>query len=198
MFFGGEKFDWDATVQTAFLLSYFAISIPIHSVYYLLTRWFYALLDSKTPFYSSIVGVVSNTILSIVAILVLHLPVWSLGISFSLSMTLQVGILFFLLQKRALFKFMPFLLSLGKIVMAGIIAAPIPYVLIKLMDNLLLDTTRTVNIFYLLLASAFVYFLLYLFVAWFIGVRELSIIAQLTIKAKEFQRKITEMYTSYD
>lgn len=198
MFFGGEKFDWDATVQTAFLLSYFAISIPLHSIYYLLTRCFYALLDSKTPFYSSIIGVVANTLLSIVAILVFHMPVWSLGVSFSLSMALQVGILFFLLQKRALFRFIPFLLSLGKIILAGVVAAPIPYVLIKLMDNLLIDTTRTVNILFLLITSALVYFLLYLFVAWFIGIQELSIIAQLTIKAKEFQKKITEIYTSYD
>jgi putative peptidoglycan lipid II flippase len=198
MFFGGEKFDWDATVQTAFLLSYFAISIPIHSIYYLLTRCFYALLDSKTPFYSSIIGVVSNTVFSLVGILVLHLPVWSLGISFSLSMALQVGILFFLLQKRALFSFKPFMISLTKIVLAAVIAAPIPYILIKLMDNLLLDTTRTINIFFLLMVSGFVYFLLYLFVSWFIGIQELSIIAQLTIKAKEFQKKIIEMYTSYD
>ncbi len=198
MFFGGEKFDWDATVQTAFLLSYFAISIPLHSIYYLLTRCFYALLDSKTPFYSSIISVVANTILSLIAILVLHLPVWSLGITFSLSMALQVSILFFLLQKRAQFKLLPFAVSLGKIIATAIIAAPIPYVLIKLMDNLLLDTTRTINIFFLLLTSASVYFLLYLFVAWFLGITELSIIAKLTLKAKEFQKKITEMYTSYD
>jgi putative peptidoglycan lipid II flippase len=198
MFFGGEKFDWDATVQTAYLLSYFALSIPIHSIYYLLTRCFYALLDSKTPFYSSIIGVGVNTILSILAIVVLHMPVWALGISFSLSMALQVGILFFLLQKRALFKFIPFLLSLGKIILASVIAAPVPYILIKLMDDLLLDTTRTVNILLLLVVSAITYFLLYLFVAWFIGVTELSLVAQLTIKAKEFQKKITEMYTSYD
>jgi len=198
VFFGGEKFDWDATVQTAFLLSYFAISIPFHSIYYLLTRCFYALLDSKTPFYSSVVGVIINTLLSLVAILVLHLPVWSLGISFSFSIALQVSLLFFLLQRRALFSFMPFFISLGKISIAALIAAPIPYVLIKLMDNLLLDTTRTINIVSLLLVSSFVYFLLYLFVAWFIGVQELSIIARLTIKAKEFQKKVTEMNTSYD
>jgi len=198
MFFGGEKFDWDATVQTAFLLSYFAISIPFHSIYYLLTRCFYALLDSKTPFYASIFGVLLNTILSTLAIVVLHLPVWSLGISFSLSMILQVLLLFVLLQKKALFQFFPFLVSSAKIGIAAVIAAPIPYILIKVMDNLLLDTTRTVNIFYILVLSAALYFLLYLFVAWFINVKELSLVAQLTIKAKEFQKKIIEMYTSYD
>ena len=198
MFFGGERFDWEATVQTAFLLSYFALSIPLHSIYYLLTRCFYALLDSKTPFIASIIGVVVNTALSLVIILVLHMPVWSLGISFSLSMALQVGILFILLQKKAQFNIASFMFSFGKIIVAAIVSAPVPYVLIKLMDNLLLDTTRTINIFFLLVVSVLTYFLLYLFVSWFIGVRELSIVAQLTVKAKEFQKKITEMYTSYD
>lgn len=198
MFFGGERFDWEATVQTAFLLSYFALSIPLHSIYYLLTRCFYALLDSKTPFIASIIGVVVNTAVSLVVILVLHMPVWSLGISFSLSMALQVGILFILLQKKAQFNIASFMFSFGKIIVAAIVSAPVPYVLIKLMDNLLLDTTRTINIFFLLVVSVLTYFLLYLFVSWFIGVRELSIVAQLTVKAKEFQKKITEMYTSYD
>lgn len=198
MFFGGEQFDWEATVQTAFLLSYFALSIPLHSIYYLLTRCFYALLDSKTPFVASIIGVVVNTALSLVAILVLHLPVWSLGVSFSLSIGLQVGILFMLLHKKAPFNIVAFIYSFIKIILAAVISAPIPYVLIKLMDNLLLDTTRTINIFLLLVISACTYFLLYLFVSWFIGVRELYIITQLTVKAREFQKKITEMYTSYD
>jgi len=198
MFFGGEQFDWEATVQTAFLLSYFALSIPLHSIYYLLTRCFYALLDSKTPFVASIIGVVVNTALSLVAILVLHLPVWSLGVSFSLSIGLQVGILFMLLHKKAPFNIVAFIYSFIKIILAAVISAPIPYVLIKLMDNLLLDTTRTINIFLLLVISACTYFLLYLFVSWFIGVRELYVITQLTVKAREFQKKITEMYTSYD
>jgi hypothetical protein len=113
-------------------------------------------------------------------------------------MALQVGILFILLQRKAQFNIPAFLVSYAKIIIAASISAPIPYVIIKLMDNLLLDTTRTINIFLLLFISASTYFLLYLFVSWFIGVRELYIITQLTVKAREFQKKITEMYTSYD
>jgi len=198
MFFGGEKFDWDGTVQTAFLLSYFSVSIPFHAVYYLLTRSFYALLDSKTPFYASITGVIANTVLSLVFILVFKLPVWALGISFSLSMIIQDIILFVLLHKKISFDLFPFFLSFGKILFAAFISAPIPYIIIKLMDNLLLDTTRTINIFFLLCVSTIVYGLLYLFVSWFIGVQELYIISQLIGKAKQFQKKITEMYLSYD
>lgn len=198
MFFGGEKFDWEGTVQTAFLLSYFAVSIPFHSVYYLLTRSFYALLDSKTPFFASTIGVITNTILSLVFILVLKMPVWALGVSFSVSMIVQDMILFVILHKKIGFNLLQVTFSIMKISFAAFISAPIPYILIKLMDNLLLDTTRTINIFLLLCISAVVYGLLYLFVSWFIGVQELYIISQLIGKAKQFQKKITEMYLSYD
>jgi putative peptidoglycan lipid II flippase len=198
MFFGGEKFDWDGTVQTAFLLSYFSISIPFHAVYYLLTRCFYALLDSKTPFIASTIGVITNTLLSLAFILIFKLPVWGLGISFSISMIVQDLILFFMLHKKINFDLPSITKSIIKISFATLISAPIPYILIKLMDNLLLDTTRTINIFFLLSTSALVYGLLYLFVSWFIGVQELYIVTQLTVKAKQFQKKITEMYLSYD
>lgn len=198
MFFGGEKFDWEGTVQTAFLLSYFAVSIPFHSIYYLLTRSFYALLDSRTPFFASTIGVVTNTVLSLVFILILKMPVWALGVSFSVSMIVQDMILFVILHKKIGFNLIHVTFSIMKISFAALISAPIPYILIKLMDNLLLDTTRTINIFLLLCVSMVVYGLLYLFVSWFIGVQELYIISQLIGKAKQFQKKITEMYLSYD
>jgi putative peptidoglycan lipid II flippase len=198
MFFGGEKFDWDATVQTAFLLSYFAISIPIHAIYYVLTRCFYALLDTKTPFYASIIGIVINTALSVLFVVIAKMPVWSLGISFSLSISLQVLILFIFLNKKVAFQVGTMALSVGKIMFASVVAAPLPYIMIKLMDNLLLDTTRTINIMLLLGVSFVTYLLLYLFASWLLDVHELYVVTQLTIKAKEFQKKITEIYSSYD
>ncbi len=198
LFFGGEKFDWDATVQTAFLLSYFSISMPFHAAYYFLTRCFYALLDSKTPFINSIIGVGLNTIFSLIFVLVFKLPVWSLGISFSLAITIQVFMLFALLRKKTHIKILPFVLSLSKIAVAAVVSAPIPYVVIKLLDNLLLDTTRTINIVLLLGVSCLIYFLLYLFVSWLIGVSELYIITNLLIKTKDFKKKIIEINTSYD
>src|SRR3989344_6066223 len=41
LFFGGPKFDWEATVSTAITLSFFSISLPFHTIFYFLTRCFY-------------------------------------------------------------------------------------------------------------------------------------------------------------
>lgn len=198
IFFGGEKFDWDATVQTAYALSYFALSLPFHTVYYFITRCFYALLDSKTPFIISLLTVTINTLLSLYFVLVAKLPIWSLAISFSLSVVLNTTVLFVLLViKLKNIKLTFFITETAKIIMIAFIATPPAYYLIKLMDNLLLDTTRSLNVFLLLASSAIAYFLLYLILAWFFNIKEMYAISHLFTRAKMFQKKILEI-TSYD
>ena len=198
IFFGGEKFDWDATVQTAYTLSYFALSLPFHAVYYFLTRCFYSLFDSKTPFIISLFTIALNTLLSLYFILVLKLPIWSLAISFSISVIANSTILFVILAARLKNMDIPFFIKeIIKITLASCTASLPAYYLIKLMDNLLLDTTRTINVFVLLASSALLYFLLYLLLSWLLNIKELYSISRLFAKAKLFQKKITEI-TSYE
>ncbi|MEO6508484.1 MAG: murein biosynthesis integral membrane protein MurJ, partial [Patescibacteria group bacterium] len=99
-FFGGEKFDWPATVATAVTLSVFSLAIPFHSVYYFLTRCFYAFFDSKTPFVISLISIFLNASISLILILVFHMPVWSLAFSFTISMAVSVTLLIIMLYKK--------------------------------------------------------------------------------------------------
>ena len=126
LFYGGQKFDWEATVNTAYTLSYFAFSIPFHSIYYFITRCFYSLLDSKTPFIISLFSIAINTGLSLLFVLVFHFPVWSLAISFSIAMIINVIILFLILLFRLnQFNFKPLLEEGSKITVAAFISAQI-------------------------------------------------------------------------
>lgn len=199
LFFGGQKFDWPATVQTAVTLSYFALSLPLHSVYYFITRCFYAVLDTKTPFLVSVGTIILNTSLSLYFILYLKLPVWSLALAFSISVIVNVVVLGILLVKKI--KGLPFKHILSesvKILTSMFLSAFAAYYLIKLLDGLVFDTSRTINVFFLLLIAGLVYISLYLFLSWFLNVREIYLISNLLLKAKEYQRKIVELYTSYE
>ncbi|MFA5136400.1 MAG: murein biosynthesis integral membrane protein MurJ [Patescibacteria group bacterium] len=198
IFYGGEKFDWTATVQTAYTLSYFSLSLPFHAVYYFLARCFYGLLDTKTPFIVSLFTVSVNTILSLYFILVLHLPIWSLAISFSVSVILNSTMLFTILAYRLKNLRLPlFFFETAKITIAALLASPAAYYLIRLMDNLLLDTTRTVNVLLLLVASCALYFLVYLLLSWIFEIKAMYTVSTLFAKARRFQKKIVEI-TSYD
>ncbi|OGK31382.1 murein biosynthesis integral membrane protein MurJ [Candidatus Roizmanbacteria bacterium RIFCSPHIGHO2_12_FULL_33_9] len=199
LFFGGDKFDWDATVQTAITLSYFAFSIPFHSIYYFITRCFYAFLDSKTPFYISVVSIIINIIMSVIFIFVLKLPVWSLGISFSISITINVFLLLLLLSRKLKglnYKFL--VVESLKIFSATFISAFFVYLQMKILDGLIFDTTRTINVFFLLLTGALTYLLFYSFLSWVLGVKELKIITDFIRKARSHKKRVIEIYTDIE
>ncbi len=199
LFFGGQKFDWEATVQTAVTLSYFALSLPFHTIYYFLTRCFYAILDSKTPFFVSIFSILLNTCLSLLFTLVYKLPVWSLAIAFSLSITVNVILLLLILHRRLNgldFRFLA--VETLKMIVATFISSVFVYFLMKLFDGLIFDTSRTINVFLLLFTGISIYTVLYLFLAWVFDIKEIYLISKLLLKAREYQRKIIEVYVSYE
>lgn len=199
LFFGGQKFDWDATVQTAVTLSYFSIALPFHAVYYLLTRCFYALMDSKTPFYIGFFSILINTILSLAFVFYFHLPIWALAISFSISMTINSTSLFIILWKKISgFNFGFIVSELSKMLFAAFSSAIFSYFLMKLLDGLIFDTSFTINVFLLLAVTFSVFILLYLFISWITDVKEIYLITRLILKAREYQKKITELYTRYE
>ena len=199
LFFGGQKFDWDATVATAITLSFFSLSLPFHTIYYFITRCFYAFMDTKTPFFISMTTIVINTILSIVFIVVFKLPVWFLAGSFSLAMILNVVFLFLVLSKKVNGMDFPLLgIESVKMILATIISSVIVYFLMKLMDGLVFNTAYTINVFFLLLTGSVIYFFLYLFLCWLLNVREFYLVGRLLLKAKEYKKKIVEFYTIYE
>lgn len=195
IFFGGEKFDWGATVDTAVALSYFALSLPFHTIYYFLTRCFYSVMDTKTPFIISVVSVVINTVLSLVFVMYFKFPVWSLAISFSVSMIVNVLILYFILNKRLQGFNASFLVfETVKMMAATFISSVAAYYLMKLLDGLIFDTTRTINVFFLLLIGAVVFSAIYLFLSWLFDVQEIYLVSKLLLRAKEYRKKIVEIY----
>lgn len=199
LFFGGEKFDWDATVLTAITLSFFALSLPFHTIYYFLTRCFYALLDSKTPFFTSVIAIVVNTLLSLYFVLVVKLPVWALGISFSVAMILNVLLLVLLLHRKLpeldLYELCK---RTSKMVIATVVSSFIAHYLIRFLDELVLNTAYTINVFFLDVIAFIALFLLYFFLSWLLDIKELYIITRLLFKAKEYHRKIVEFYAGYE
>lgn len=196
LFFGSEKFDWQGTNLTAVTLSYFSISLPFHSIYYFLTRCFYAIFDSKTPFYISVFSVFMNAVLSVYFILVLRMPVWSLGISFSVSMILSVLLLLIVLHfKLNGYNVLLLITETVKMIFAAFLASYAANSMKDLLDGLIFDTSRTINVLLLISTVLSFYFLLYLLLSWLFSVREIYLLTQMMFKVKEYKRRITELYT---
>jgi putative peptidoglycan lipid II flippase len=199
LFFGGEKFDWEATVVTAKTLSYFALGLPFHTLYYFLTRCFYAFLDTKTPFLIGLFSIIVNTFFSIFFIFFLKLPVFALALSFSMAIILNTLSLFLFLTKKI--KNINYAYLIGetlKIFTATLIASLPSYLFLKMADPWIFNTRYTINVFFLLFSVALIYFFWYLFFSWVLDVKQLYLFTKLIGKAKEYQKKIIELFNQYD
>lgn len=89
---GSGKFNWDDTTNTANTLAFFALGLLAQSLIPLLSRAFYALSDTKTPF---VIGVIAELI-TIIGCLVLMRPLGAAGLALacSIGVTFNAIVLF--------------------------------------------------------------------------------------------------------
>lgn len=96
--FGTGAFDWEATKLTANTLAFFSLSLFAQCIIPLLSRAFYAFHDTWSPFIAAVISALVNIIF---ALLFKDLyGIVGLAFSFSLSMVLQVAILWITLRVR--------------------------------------------------------------------------------------------------
>lgn len=199
--FGAQRFGWEATVQTGLTLSAFSVAVITQAAVAILARSFYALHDTKTPMVASIVSLFVGIMLSFLFILVLHMGVWGLALSYSIISLLQAGTLLLLLNRRVSFLHGGFVGNTVKIGVAASIAGFVMYFLLKVLDQavwdkrlsllgdfglalpttfqvFVLDTRYTINLVFLTLLVITVGALVYLFIATLLRCREVEILAR--------------------
>jgi putative peptidoglycan lipid II flippase len=175
LIYGAAQFDWNATVLTGKTLAFFSISIFAQALVYLISRGFYALHDTKTPLV--IGGLTTGFMIAIGALFVFvyHFGIENIAIAYSIASIADVIILFvFLDRKLGGFGKITLAVSLGKITLATIFTGFALYIPIKLLDQLVFDTTKTINLIFLTGISSFAGLSLYIFLTWLFNVKEAS------------------------
>lgn len=187
--FGAERFDWPATVITGQTLAAFSISLAAQSIVHLLTRAFYAQHDSKTPVVIGIVSIITNTLLSIIFITLLKLPVWGLGLSASIASIINAFLLMIILYKKlGTINVNKFLIPLLKMGITTILTGVSLYIPMKLLDQLIFDTTRTINLIMLTAVATTIGLLVYIFISWVLALEEVAlfiVFAKKLVKVKQ-------------
>lgn len=189
--FGASQFDWPSTVLTGQTLAWLSVGLTSQSISLLFVRGFYALKDTKTPVIVSLMVVTVNIALSFYLIKVLNLEVWSLGIAYSVSALLSSVLLFIALHKKVGgFDLTQVLVPLLKMLMATVIMGMALYIPVKLLDQVIFDTTRTFNLLVLTgLASLFA-LTIYVLLVWFLKVKELNTFVELLRKMGKIQAQV--------
>src|SRR3989344_3999660 len=189
--FGASQFDWEATVLTGATLAFLSVGLAAQAISLLLVRGFYALKDTKTPVMVSFIVVALNISLSFYFIKILRLDVWSIGLANSIAAILSGVLLFLTLHfKVGKFDLSAVLVPFLKMLMATTIMGVALYIPIKLLDQVIFDTTRTINLLILTGISSIFALSVYVGLVWFLKVRELLTFADLIRRATKFQTKL--------
>jgi putative peptidoglycan lipid II flippase len=183
--FGVSNFPWSATVSTGLILGIFTFSIFPQSAVYLISRAFYAVKDTLTPVKVSVVTAVINIALSLIFIGVFHWGVWAVALSFVITSFLDMVFMLRLLGKKiGGFDFWELMKPFLKMSLASTAMAITLYVPIKLLDQVIFDTTRTINLLILTGIAGLCGGITYLVFTKALKIQEVQLFYQLLRKLK--------------
>ena len=152
---------------------FFSFCIFSESLKALIARGFYALHNTKILL---IVGSLSTLLmlgLSAFFIIIEKQGVISIAMSYAIASVIELTILFIILDiKVGGFNKQLLVSSWTKIFIASFFTAFALYIPIKLLDQLVFDTTKTVNLILLTGISSVIGASIYLFLTWLLNVKE--------------------------
>lgn len=100
IYVGSGAFGPSDVARTATVVGILMLGVIPQSLVHVIARAFYALQDTRTPFWTSVAGIVTTIGLSMYAVFVLHWGVQGLALASSLGMYVYGGLSYALLVKR--------------------------------------------------------------------------------------------------
>ena len=184
---GTGKFDWEDTITTFDTLGIFVLSLFAQALIPLLARAFWALHDAKTPFLTSLVGVLINLILAFS--LTKQFGIIGLAAAFSISSIINALLLYYLINKKIGFScHRQIYQSVFKVAFSSIVAGFFTYASLYAIEPLL-DTHTFIGIFIQGLFAGTIGLVIYCWLSWKLQIAEF-VIFKSSIKKRLFKTKI--------
>jgi len=171
--YGSRSFPWEATLLTGKVVALMSLAIFSQSANEMLVRGFYASHNTKTPLFIGFIGVFINVCLSVLLAFNLSLGIVGLAAAITVSSFLEAVLLLFLLNREigALID-KKTAISWMKIVLATLIAGVLSWGAMRLLDQFVLNTTRTIYLIILTLIAGLFGFTVYFFLTKIFGLEE--------------------------
>lgn len=177
--FGTSNLPWETTLATGKVLAILALSITAQALVQTLVRAFHALNDTKTPFYITAATVLAYFVGS--AFFVFFTPYGFLGIAtmVSVSALLEFALcLWFIHRKTGQIMTKQLLVPQVKMVGAAFLMAIFLYLPFRILDEVVFETSRTVELIALTITTATIGMLAYLYFASLFNVHELQLLSK--------------------
>lgn len=187
LFYGSREFPWAATLLTARILAFLTPAIICQAIIQILIRSFYALHNTKVPFFVSTISLIVNVITSYYFVNYTNLGVVGLAISASISNLIQLaGLLMMFIKLVDGFDWLLMFTKFYKILISSVLMGITSWLSIKFLDIFILDTSRAIPVLILMLISSLIGVFTYIFSVRFLKLEEINDYQKYYLKFKDF------------
>lgn len=192
LIFGAKELPWEITVLTGRTLIAFSFGIAASAMSILITRGFHATRDSMTPVKVNLATVALNIVLSFLFIVVFHKSIIWLAIAYSFANILNFLLMLYFFDRKVggFNRQALFVPAIKMFFITGITAVAL-YVPMKLLDQLVFDTTKNVGLILLTSIAATTGLLVYISLSWIFKIEQLYIYYQLLKRAAKWPKKFS-------
>ncbi|TSC85735.1 MAG: hypothetical protein G01um101416_806 [Microgenomates group bacterium Gr01-1014_16] len=192
--FGSPSFPWSATLTTGKVLAILAASATFAAIIQLVVRGFYALHDTRTPLTVGFFSAVFNVVLSVALVRYFHLGILGIAIAISATAIAESLVLSFLLERRLgspkpleslLFK------SLAKMIFISFITGICLWLPMRLLDQFVFDTTRTLPLIALTTITSLIGLSVYLFLSYLFKIEQLASFLDLSKRVLSWRKLLS-------
>ncbi len=190
--FGTDNFPWKTTVLTSRIVALLALSICLQAISQLLLRAFHALKDTTTPFFVALLSMLVYLLVAWLGVFQLSAGVLSLAWATVASALLEVIVFAFLLDWKIsnLFLRKDLLKAQFKMLVASFLMAVFIYLPFKIFDELVFDTSKTIELIGLTVCTGTIGMLVYLYFAVLLDIKELKYLSVIFQKLGKWQQPL--------
>jgi putative peptidoglycan lipid II flippase len=188
--YGADSFPWEETVLTGKLVAMFALAIAAGSLSHIITRVFYALRDTRTPFIVNLGSTIINVGLSYYLLFILKTGVLGMAFAITVAGILETTILTMILYHLAQFSLKSITVPFLKMLLAAGITAVSLWIPFQLLDQLIFDTTHTIPLIFLTVTVTCIGLAVYVLVSYLLRIRELEIFIALGKKMGDWKKAL--------
>ncbi|MFZ5376501.1 MAG: murein biosynthesis integral membrane protein MurJ [Patescibacteria group bacterium] len=191
--FGAEELPWRTTLLTSRVVAIIAISVAAQAMVQLLIRAFHALKDTRTPLIVAIFSVAVYLLISGVLVFMTDVGVYSLAIATSVSAFTELLLyVIFLYRRIKVFSTSDFWFPQLKIVLASFFMAVFLYLPYRIFDELIFNTSRTIELVLLTVTTSTIGMLVYIYFCALFDIKELDYFTSMLGKFGKWRKPLQD------
>ncbi len=188
--FGARNFPWEATLLTGKALAIFSLSIAPQAAVQLLTRAFYAKKDTRTPLIINLATLILFIGSSYLFTQTFSLGVLGMSIAMSLSNALNFLVLYLVIRSQI--PSMGIAKEIIKMLFVSALTAFALWIPMRLLDQFVFDTTRTVPLLILTAIVSIIGLVVYFGLAYLLKVNQYADVRRIIGKMGNWRKVLVE------